>query len=390
MFTPECGAAADSPHYMLMLATLIVSPRLGVYSSTATAAVKICIGPQSCAANCPHLWWLRTPGAAPWCARNARPGARAQCSPPWACWEIASICVQDVVNTAAELHSAKMMLKVLHCYPTLLVTSYQKPWGQEMMALSWPGPCYGSWLQVITSASAIMECNKREQIAAHPGSPGSPGHGQSGGDTPLILLKILYPILYPPPPGLCKLYRRPPLKIQSREDIPPCGRPGLEARFARYPPAQAASSAAVTQVSLRPPYLWGAALGWTRQHCIVTFQHRRSCAILRCVQTTMNIYLRFPIIASPPLVMCHQINAQLARPRLWSARVTRAGPRLLRVVACCIFVRWAFITAQPEEPRLEERGLDTAHWQHITYTACCCCGDTQPPHSTFSQATIHF
>ena len=178
MFTPECGAAADSPHYMLMLATLIVSPSRAVYNSS--AAVKICIGPHSCSANCPHLWWLRTPGAAPWCARNARPGARAQCSPPWACWEIASICVQDVVNTAAALHSAKMMLKVLHCYPTL-VTSYQKPWGQEMMALSWPGPCYGSWLQVITSASAIMECNKREQIAAHPGSPGSPGHGQSGG-----------------------------------------------------------------------------------------------------------------------------------------------------------------------------------------------------------------
>ena len=41
MFTPECGAAADSPHYMLMLATLIVSHSRAVYTST--AAVKICI-----------------------------------------------------------------------------------------------------------------------------------------------------------------------------------------------------------------------------------------------------------------------------------------------------------------------------------------------------------
>ena len=82
------------------------------------------------------------------------------------------------------------------------------------------------------------------------------------------------------------------------------------------------------------------------------------------------------------------------RPRLWSARVTRAGHGaaaggVLYICKMGIYHRPAR-AAQPEQPRLEERGLDTAHWQHITYTACCRCGDTQPPHSTFSQPTIHF
>ena len=77
----------------------------------------------------------------------------------------------------------------------------------------------------------------------------------------------------------------------------------------------------------------------------------------------MNIYSRFLIIASPPLVVCHQINAELALAAavIGEGDTGRAlGCSWWRVV-CCIFVRWAFITAQPEQPRLEERGLDTAH-----------------------------
>ena len=77
----------------------------------------------------------------------------------------------------------------------------------------------------------------------------------------------------------------------------------------------------------------------------------------------MNIYSRFLIIAGPPLVVCHQINAELAPAAavIGEGDTGRAPGTGLRLVACCIFVRWAFITARPEQPRLEERGLDTAH-----------------------------
>ena len=75
----------------------------------------------------------------------------------------------------------------------------------------------------------------------------------------------------------------------------------------------------------------------------------------------MNIYSRFLIIASPPLVVCHQINAELAPAAAVIGEGDTGRARGLRLVACCIFVRWAFITAQPEQPRPEERGLDTAH-----------------------------
>ena len=232
-----------------------------------------------------------------------------------------------------------------------------------------------------------MECNKREQIAAHPGSPGSPGHGQSGGTLLWFCWRFYIQFYIPHPPGYVNFIDALHLKYRVGKISPPAVARGWRRGLLVIPRPRRPH----LQLSRRCHsglLIYGVPHSGEPDN-IVTFQHRRSCAILRCVPTTMNIYLRFPIIASPPLVMCHQINAQLPRPRLWSARVTRAGPRLLRV-ACCIFVRWAFITAQPEEPRLEERGLDTAHWQHITYTACCCCGDTQPPHSTFSQATIHF